>query len=334
VSSDRHVVRILLVEDNPADERLFRETCRDCPGLVVDVAWEQSMAAAIGRLAAGVFDVVVLDLELPDCTGLETLRAVLKAAPSVPVVVLTGLRDDAMTVEALREGAQDYLLKGELGPALCCRTLRYAIERKRAEAQLRFQAALIASIQDAVVATDLDSIITSWNQGAELTYGYWASEAIGRDVCELLHTGFPATPREVALAKLMEEGSWLGELTHARKDGRRLDVMASVALVKNRAGVPVGVVAVNRDVTEMKALELERERLIGELKEALSNVKTLGGLLPICANCKKIRDDTGFWQAVEVFVRQRTDARFSHGICPDCARQLYPGLLGDDETQA
>lgn len=72
------------------------------------------------------------------------------------------------------------------------------------------------------------------------------------------------------------------------------------------------------DITERKELEKERERLITELQEALSNVKTLGGLLPICAWCKKIRDDTGYWDEVEHYISEHSDAEFTHGMCTGC----------------
>ena len=72
---------------------------------------------------------------------------------------------------------------------------------------------------------------------------------------------------------------------------------------------------------------MELRRLNAELKEALDNVKTLSGLIPICASCKKIRDDAGYWHEVEVYVRDHTDAQFSHGVCPDCARRLYPAYF-------
>lgn len=82
--------------------------------------------------------------------------------------------------------------------------------------------------------------------------------------------------------------------------------------------------ASNRDITDRKQAEEQREKLIGELEKAMAEIKTLSGFIPICASCKKIRDDKGYWQAVEVYIRDRTNAQFSHGICPDCARKLYP----------
>jgi hypothetical protein len=83
---------------------------------------------------------------------------------------------------------------------------------------------------------------------------------------------------------------------------------------------------VQRDITERKRTAMERERLISELQSAIAEVQALNGLLPICANCKNIRDDRGYWTRVETYIEQRTDVSFSHGICPACVRQLYPDL--------
>jgi PAS domain S-box-containing protein len=81
-----------------------------------------------------------------------------------------------------------------------------------------------------------------------------------------------------------------------------------------------------QDITLRKEAEAERERLIGELREALAEVKQLSGLLPICSSCKKIRDDKGYWTQIETYIHKHSDAQFSHGICPECAKKLYPEL--------
>jgi PAS domain S-box-containing protein len=86
-------------------------------------------------------------------------------------------------------------------------------------------------------------------------------------------------------------------------------------------------IGIDRDITERKRSEKEREQLIKKLQAALSDVKTLSGLVPICANCKQIRDDKGFWTQVESYIQERSQARFSHGICPDCMRKLYPNFV-------
>lgn len=109
-----------------------------------------------------------------------------------------------------------------------------------------------------------------------------------------------------------------------RKDGSKFpaEILGKAIPYRERM---VRVVAI-RDITEIKQAENERERLILELREALDKVKTLSGLLPICASCKKIRDDKGYWHQVEVYIRDHSEVKFSHGICPVCADNLYGNL--------
>ena len=108
------------------------------------------------------------------------------------------------------------------------------------------------------------------------------------------------------------------------KNNRKIPVSVAVSTLCNRDGSLAGYVVIARDITEQKQIEAEREDLITRLREALNNVKTLRGLLPICSACKKIRDDKGYWQQVEVFIRDHTEADFSHSICETCAKALYP----------
>jgi DNA-binding NtrC family response regulator len=82
--------------------------------------------------------------------------------------------------------------------------------------------------------------------------------------------------------------------------------------------------ALAREIAERKRAEEEKEELILELREALSKIKTLSGLLPICAHCKKIRNDKGQWERMEIYIRDRSEADFTHGICPDCAKKFFP----------
>jgi len=104
-------------------------------------------------------------------------------------------------------------------------------------------------------------------------------------------------------------------------DGRYLELLPVI----------VEQVIEQRDIAEAKRrAEEEKERLIVELQQALASVKTLSGLLPICASCKKIRNDDGYWTLVETYVSQHSDAEFSHGICPDCGKKLYGDLYVDE----
>ena len=107
------------------------------------------------------------------------------------------------------------------------------------------------------------------------------------------------------------------------KDGRAYNVSHSPIFHNNDS---ISKMTIFRDITQRKLLEEERERLIEELKNALDQVKQLSGLLPICASCKKIKDDKGCWHQIESYIRDHSEAEFSHGICPECIKKLYPGL--------
>lgn len=113
------------------------------------------------------------------------------------------------------------------------------------------------------------------------------------------------------------------EFRIVRKDGTIRWISHVCQPVYDDGGSFTGTRGSNRDITMRKTAEQERERLLVELQEALAKVKALSGMLPICASCKKIRDDQGYWQQIEGYIREHSEAEFSHGICPDCAEKLY-----------
>jgi len=100
--------------------------------------------------------------------------------------------------------------------------------------------------------------------------------------------------------------------------------ITSVKPIRGSEGNVTSVVCISKDITERKRVELEREDLIRNLKAALQEVRTLSGLLPICSHCKKIRDDKGYWTQIESYIRDHSQADFTHGICPECTRQFFP----------
>ncbi|MBW2401486.1 MAG: hypothetical protein JRG80_19895 [Deltaproteobacteria bacterium] len=99
-------------------------------------------------------------------------------------------------------------------------------------------------------------------------------------------------------------------------------------------GRGLSVVAIGTEITARKLVENERERLIAELREALDKVETLSGLLPICASCKNVRDDQGYWRRIEGYISERAGAEFSHGLCPTCAAKLHAKLDALDDSRA
>ena len=194
-------LRLLIIEDDKEDAYLIREMLADVRG-EVKVFQAERLASALEQLAQEPMSLVLLDLGLPDSQGIETLRTLVTRMPSLPVIVLTGLRDREFGIMAIQEGAQDFLVKGQINADLLSRAIAYALERKK--------------------------------------------------------------------------------------------------------------------------LENEKHQLIEELQEALAKVKTLSGMLPICSSCKQIRDDKGYWNQVDTYIHEHADVEFSHALCPDCAKKLYP----------
>jgi PAS domain S-box-containing protein len=202
-------------------------------------------------------------------------------------------------------------------------TARKAVETALHESEERYRL-LLEGNPDAVFCHRQGIIILANPAAVDLFGALSAEGLIGRDFYSLVH------PDDVAqLKKRRDRVVATGEtvpLLAARFlqiDGRVIDVEVGGALVLLDNQPTVQTVA--RDISARVQAEAERERLIAELKKALAKVRTLKDLLPICAQCKKIRDDHGYWNQIELYFREHTDLTFSHGLCPDCARELFPG---------
>jgi PleD family two-component response regulator len=187
-------LQVLLIEDNAADASLIREMLigRQQTGSFA-LATADRLSTGLELLANGEFDAILLDLSLPDSRGTDTFIKVRERAERMPIVLLTGLDDEVFAAKAVHQGAQDYLVKGQVSGPLLSRALLYAVERNK---------------------------------------------------------------------------------------------------------------------------------LIRELRDALARVKTLSGMIPICAWCRKIRNDKGYWDGVEAYIESHSEATFTHGICPECAARI------------
>jgi PAS domain S-box-containing protein len=214
------------------------------------------------------------------------------------------------------------------GKKAICAIVRDITERKRAEKTLQESEegyrTVMEQSADGIYLVDVDtkSIIEA-NRTFARMLGYTQEETQGMHNYQLV----AATPENIdrKFQEIVASPSPLSfERTFRKKDGSLLDVWITVSVLSYRGKrVACGII---RDIAERKRAEKEREQLINELQEALANIKTLSGLIPICAQCKKIRDDKGYWQQVEVYVREHSEAKFSHGLCPECTKLLFPEL--------
>ncbi len=190
-------IKALLIEDNPRDTRLIREMIKEVGDNIFGLECTDRLSKGLECFNKTEIDVVLLDLSLPDCSGINTFVILHTKLPKVPVVVLSDINDETMAIKAMQVGAQDYLVKGELEGKLLVRSIRYAIER---------------------------------------------------------------------------------------------------------------------------------QKLLCKLQEANDKVKTLQGILPICADCKKIRDDKGFWNQIEEFISNHSEVDFTHSFCPECEKKYFPEI--------
>ena len=211
---------------------------------------------------------------------------------------------------------------------------------------------------------DLEGRLLNVNPAVSQVSGYTFEELIGQPISDFIIPKFRPLFREEYLKEIEKQGCAEGVVIFQAKDGSEHYVEYRNVLVKQEGHKPY-VSGLGRDITdrvhaeralqksydeldlrvkertadlarandqlklqieERKIVETEKEKLIVELKKALGEVKTLGGLLPICASCKKIRDDQGYWNQLEHYIQKHSEAEFSHSVCPDCTKMLYPEL--------
>ena len=256
---------LLLVEDNPADARLLREMVNEQGSYNTELTHVECMSEAEKHLAEHAVDIILLDLGLPDAQGLGAVRRAHAAAPRVPLVVL-GLDDESLAAQALHEGAQDYLIKGQIETRGVLRALRYAIERKTMEEALfvekeRAQVTLNC-IGDAVACTDISGNITFLNPVAEKMTGWSWQQATGRPMAEVFRI-LDATSRET-IPNPMEIAVGQDRKVHLplncvliRRDGFETPIEDSVAPIHDREGQGSGAVIVFRDVSAARAMVLQ-----------------------------------------------------------------------------
>ncbi|HEY1663321.1 MAG TPA: PAS domain S-box protein [Verrucomicrobiae bacterium] len=210
---------------------------------------------------------------------------------------------------------------------------RHRVETKLKEVK-KLQDAIIDSATYAIITTDKNGTVKTFNPAAQRILGYAPQEVVGkatpllwRDAKEISERsevlsermGHPIRPTfETIVAKIELDKIDQGEWTFIRKDGTHFPASLVVTALTNDHGELTGYLGFFRDISDRKKYESDREKLVFELREALAQVKTLSGLIPICGWCKSVRSDTGYWQTVEQYVRSRTDATFTHGICPSC----------------
>lgn len=331
-----NALRVLIVEDSEDDAILIlRELKRG--GFNIESKRVENQAAMEAALDSEKWDLIISDYSLPQFGGKEALKIYQSRRLEIPFISVSGAMGEDIAVEMMRAGVHDYVTKNNftrLNPAVE-RELR-AAEERRCRRQLEEARALLASIVEccdaAIIGKSLEGIIRTWNAAAETLYGYPASEVVGKNVSILV-----PPDRSLELAQILEKiraGERIErfETVRRRKDGSLVEISLTISPMRDDGKI-MGASSVAHDISRLKEEERERIKLIRDLSDALADVKTLSGLLPMCASCKKIRDDSGYWQQVETYIKQHSNADFTHGICPECVQRLYPDFSIDPSAR-
>jgi len=183
--------------------------------------------------------------------------------------------------------------------------------------------AIIEELQSGLLVADTRGRLVDLNPAAAAFLGVRRGAALGRPLDEALHAHTERMTRDSAIDDGHEHLAARGECGQVYLEVRRTPL-------RDPSGRLGGEVVTVTGVTERHRAHREREALISSLQRALAEVRTLGGLLPICAHCKRIRDDEGYWTRLEEYITHHSGAEFTHGICPDCLRQMYPDLVDVD----
>jgi len=219
-------------------------------------------------------------------------------------------------------------------------THRKEAQQALADSEQRL-ADIIEFLPDPTWVIDTQGRVVAWNRAIERLSGVSKQDMLGKG--NYAHAvPFYGIPRPVLIDLVLErdpkwesaylefkdevDGYMASEAFHPLMDDGGRYLAGTATRLYNTRGQVIGAIESLRDITAAKKSEKEREKLIVELQEALGEVRALSGLLPICSSCKKIRDDKGYWNQIESYIRDHSEAQFSHSICPECARELYPDL--------
>ncbi|MDX1950535.1 MAG: response regulator [Verrucomicrobiota bacterium] len=328
-------LKLLLIDDNPDDRSLvMRELKKEFHSLQVrQIIDESSLLAA---LDAADFDIVITDYQLRFSDGLTVLKKVKAQCPDIPVIMFTGTGSEEVAVEAMKAGLDEYVLKSPRHFARLPSAVHMVLKLSSQKRELKAAETRFSSLFETVPV----GLFRMTPAGQFLDANPALVKMLGAtDRSALLKSFFPERcvdpEAHIRWRETLERDGTVAyyETPLISLDGRQIWVEINARALRDPVTMQIVYEGSIEDISERTRAQRERERLIQQLQQTASRVRTLSGLLPICSSCKKIRDDKGYWNQIEIYIQEHSQANFTHSFCPECVRRLYPEIFDPVRTE-
>lgn len=320
------IISIMIVEDESLIALNLKEKLEDLDYSVSSIV--NSGENAILQAEVDRPDIILMDIHLKgEMDGIEAAE-IINSSLRIPIIFATAHAEEKYLIRAKLTHPYGYLIKPvqerDLHVTLKMALYASRLDAKRRQAEERFRA-LVETSSDWIWETDKDGVYTYVSPKVEGLLGFKPETVVGKTPFDLMPEDEASRVMNFFQAVIADQKPFKDlENINQHKDGNLIVLETSGAPFFDSDGTFMGHRGIDRDITERKHAESEKGRLIAELQKALAEIKKLSGLVPICANCKKIRDDKGYWNQIESYIEKYSEAQFSHGVCPDCVEKLYP----------
>lgn len=326
----KQTYKILIIEDdfglNKLVKRKLERTGFTCLQAHSGLEALEIIRAETSRL------ILLMDYLLSDMNSIELILTLRDEEFDFPFIAMTGQGSEDIAVDLMKLGAKDYLVKNEEFINILPTIVNQVIENLSKDEQLRiaeekinFLGSITKQTTDAIIASDLNFNITYANLAATTLYDYPEEQLMLMNIQRLMASNFLEENKIKMLDAKTINDFWVYEGEQRKRTLLEFFAHIKISPLFTNDNLD-SFIFIIRDVTERKERETEREKLITDLQEAIKRIKTLEGLIPICARCKKIRNDDGYWEEVEIHICNHTKADFTHGLCPTCTKEMYPDI--------
>jgi two-component system sensor histidine kinase UhpB len=264
----------MLIEDNPGDALIINEMLKEIYNNQFELVNFKSIDDAVKNIEQN-FNIVLLDLNLPDSHGIETFNTMLKLVPDLPIIILTGLLDENLAIDIVSEGAQDYLVKGQIDKQLLSRSIKYSIERKNIEIELKKSEdkyrQMVEKIESGLFMINSNNQITYINSQMAHMLGYTTEEMINQDVFRFIQKEY----KQLFKTHLKFDGRDIGqsyEMQFINKDRSPVWALMSTSPLHQINGVYIGAISIMTDINARKGMENSIKDSLIEKDKNFSNI--------------------------------------------------------------